>query len=65
MKKIIYIAAIIAIAGLSSCNNPSDLPPLDTNYDRSFVLPEPEVLTMDERTYIDQLRQEYETAIKK
>ncbi len=66
MKRIIYIiTAVVMLAGLGGCNNPSELPPLDTNYDRYFVLPEPEVLNMEERAYIDQQRQEYNEAIKK
>ncbi len=67
MKKTIYITAImlIGMAGLSSCNNPSELPPLDTNYDNSFVLPEPTDLSIEERAYVDGLREEYRQAIEK
>lgn len=65
MKRIMTYAMALAASGIfCSCNNASELPPIDEGYATTFVLPEPENLTQEERTYIEQLEAEYEAAIK-
>lgn len=60
MKKIVFI--ILAIMALSSCRQANELPPLNEGYAKEFILPDPVRLTMEEREYMQELRDEYNNA---
>ena len=61
MKKILFAA--IAIFSFVSCNQPSELPPIEDGYATTFVLPDPVDLTSAEREFIKSLEAEYKEAI--
>jgi len=63
MKKILLIA--IAIMALCSCNQASELPPIEEGYASSFILPDPVDLTFEDRAFIQAQRDEYNNAITK
>lgn len=60
MKKIILVT--FAIIALSSCRQANELPPLNAGYAKEFILPDPVRLTMEEREYMQELRDEYNNA---
>lgn len=60
MKKILII--IIAVMALCSCRRASELPPIDAKYAKEFIMPDPVRLTVSEREYIQDLRDEYNQA---
>ena len=61
MRRTIFI--IIALVALSSCRQASELPPIDAKYATEFIMPDPERLSMTEREYIQEMRDEYNDAI--
>ena len=61
MKKTLLIA--IAIMALCSCNQASELPPIEEGYASSFILPDPVDLTQADREFIKQQDAEYTNAI--
>ena len=65
MKKTITTILIIVLAAmlLNSCDNASELPPLDNGFATQFILPDPVDLTEEDRAYLDELEEEYENAI--
>lgn len=62
MKKTLLIA--IAIMALCSCNQASELPPIDEGYASSFILPDPVDLTQADVDFIEAQVAEYKSAIK-
>ncbi len=66
MKKTVIITLLLlcAAAGLSSCRQPNELPPLTDGYATKYILPDPEDLTSAERQTITEMEEEYENAIK-
>lgn len=62
MKKTLLIA--IAIMALCSCNQASELPPIDEGYASSFILPDPVDLTQADVDFIEAQVTEYKSAIK-
>ena len=62
MKKILLKA--IAIIALCSCNQASELPPINEEYASSFILPDPVDLTQADKDFINALNLEYNNAIK-
>lgn len=63
-KTIITIITIAAATALfSSCNNASELPPLNEGYAREFIMPDPVDLTDEDRAAIEAMEKEYEEAI--
>ena len=61
MKKILLIA--ISIMALCSCNQASELPPIDEQYASSFILPDPVDLTQADKEFIKQQDAEYKNSI--
>ena len=61
MKKTLLIS--IAIMALCSCNQASELPPIEEGYASSFILPDPVDLTQADREFIKQQDAEYKNAI--
>lgn len=63
-KTIATILIIVSMTGfLNSCDNASELPPLDNGFATQFILPDPVDLTEEDREYLDKLEKEYENAI--
>lgn len=60
MKKILF--AIIFLVAMSSCRQANELPPLNAGYAKEFIMPDPVRLTIEEREYIQELRDEYNQA---
>ena len=60
MKKILLAA--ISLIALCSCNQPSELPPINDGYATTFILPDPVDLTSADRAYIKSLEDEYKNA---
>ena len=68
MKKIYRIlfcagAAAMSLMSLVSCDNASELPPMNDGYATEFSLPDPVDLTMEERDFIEALQDEYNADI--
>ena len=61
MKKILLI--MIAIMALCSCRQANELPPINAGYAKEFILPDPVRLTVSEREYIQNLRDECNDAV--
>lgn len=61
------ISAVLCLCGTlllsASCNNASELPPLNEGYATEFILPDPTDLTSEERAYIQQLQDDYNASI--
>ena len=66
MKKTVIITLLVlcAAAGLSSCRQPNELPPLTDGYATKYILPDPEDLTAAERLSLQEMEEEYDNAIK-
>lgn len=60
MKRILVITT--AIMALCSCRQADELPPLNTGYAKEFIMPDPVRLTIEDREYIQDLRDEYNDA---
>lgn len=63
-RKVILVAALLTVCCIS-CNNVSEQPPLNEGYDTSFVLPEAEYLTQEDREVIDAMETEYDENVNK
>ena len=68
MKKIYRIlfcagATAMSLMSLVSCDNASELPPMNDGYATEFILPDPVDLTMEERYLIEALQDEYNADI--
>ena len=60
MKRILL--ATISIVAFASCRQANELPPLNSGYAKEFIMPDPVRLTIEEREYIQDLRDEYNQA---
>ena len=60
MKRILLAA--ITLMSLASCRQADELPPLNSGYAKEFIMPDPVRLTIEEREYIQDLRDEYNQA---
>lgn len=60
MKRILLAA--ITLMALASCRQANELPPLNAGYAKEFIMPDPVRLTIEEREYIQELRDEYNQA---
>lgn len=56
-------AAAMSLMSLVSCDNASELPPMNDGYATEFILPDPVNLTMEERDLIEALQDEYNADI--
>lgn len=56
-------AAAMSLMSLVSCDNASELPPMNDGYATEFILPDPVDLTMEERDFIEALQDEYNADI--
>lgn len=56
-------AAAVSLVSLASCDNASELPPMNDGYATRFILPDPVDLTMEERDFIEALQDEYNADI--
>ena len=56
-------AAAMSLMSLVSCDNASELPPMNDGYATEFILPDPVDLTMEERDLIEALQDEYNADI--
>lgn len=65
MKKTIITIITIAASTtfFSSCNNASELPPLNEGYAKEFIMPDPVDLTDEDRASIEAMEKEYKEAI--
>ena len=68
MKKIYRIlfcagAAAMSLMSLVSCDNASELPPMNDGYATDFILPDPVDLTAADREVIQELQDEYNADI--
>lgn len=66
MKNILSSAAVLALAACTfvSCNQPSELPPLNSGYATTIIMPDPQDLTAADREHIEAVRAEYEANAK-
>lgn len=64
-SKIIHVFGVLfAILASHSCRKPNEMPPVEAKYATEIILPEPEDLTIAEREYIDNLKEEYNNSIE-
>ena len=68
MKKIYRIlfcagATAMSLMSLVSCDNASELPPMNDGYATDFILPDPVDLTAADREVIQELQDEYNADI--
>ena len=54
MKNILSSAAVLvlAVCAFVSCNQPSELPPLNSGYATTIIMPDPQDLTDEDMEYI-------------
>lgn len=61
MKNMIKILPLgLAMFGFHSCEKPDDTPPRSQAFIREYVLPQPTLLSPEEREFVNQEREEYE-----
>lgn len=56
------LVTVLALTAVLSCNNASELPPLNEGYATRFIMPDPVDLTAEDREYLYELETEYEQA---
>ncbi len=60
-----YMIGIIGMIFLfCSCEKENEVPPYQKTLNSSYVMPKPVALTAEERTWLNDLREEYNNAIK-
>ncbi len=60
-----YMIGIIGVIFLfCSCEKENEVPPYQKTLNSSYVMPKPVALTAEERTWLNDLREEYNNAIK-
>lgn len=60
-----YIIGIIGMMLLfCSCEKENEVPPYQKTLNSSYVMPKPVALTAEERAWLNDLREEYNNAIK-
>lgn len=66
MKNILSSAAVLvlAVCAFVSCNQPSELPPLNSGYATTIIMPDPQDLTDEDMEYIEDVCAEYEANAK-
>ena len=66
MKNILSSASVLVLAACAfvSCNQPSELPPLNSGYATTIIMPDPQDLTDEDMEYIEAVRAEYEANAK-
>lgn len=59
-KMKIMLLGLAAVAWVSSCEKPDEVPPRSQAFIREYVLPQPTLLSAEEREMINKEREEYE-----
>ena len=61
----VALAAFVLLSCCCACNNVPEQPPLNEGYDSSFVLPEAEYLSAEDRAIIEAMENEYDENVNK
>lgn len=64
-NRITTAAVLVLAAACCSCNSVPEQPPLNEGYDTSFIMPEAEVLSEEDRAIITEMEDEYDKNFNK
>lgn len=65
MKRLaIFICAVCALLGVTSCNKSDEVPPVADKIPSRYKLPDPQTLTDSDRAVIDSLQKEYDQNVR-
>lgn len=64
MKKVYILIIVCLVVLFCSCAKENEVPPYQKTLSGTYVMPNPTPLTSDERAWLQELRNEYNNAIK-